>query len=93
MKIRTKAVWGACLLLALLGRPAAAMAQTTTQATPAPAPAPQASDPDSRLDPLQPDFTLTALPTTLRMPVHKVRVPGDHMNDSTAALQGTITVQ
>src|SRR5687768_7355981 len=67
MKIRTKAVWGGCVLLALLGCPAAALAQATT-----PPPAqPQASDPDSRLDPLQPDFTLAALPTTLRMPLGK----------------------
>ena len=29
---------------------------------------PQQSDPDVRVDPLQPDFTLGALPTTLRMP-------------------------
>jgi hypothetical protein len=71
MKIRTKAVWGTCLLLALLGRPATAVAQTTTQTTPPAAPAPQTSDPDSRLDPLQPDFTLAALPTTLRVPAHK----------------------
>jgi hypothetical protein len=72
MKIRTKAVWGGCLLLALLGRPAAAMAQTEPQTTTPVAPAPpQTSDPDSRLDPLQPDFTLAALPTTLRMPAHK----------------------
>ena len=75
MKIRTKAVWGTCVLLALLGHPATALAQATTPqpaqpATPAPA-QPLASDPDSRLDPLQPDFTLAALPTTLRMPVHK----------------------
>jgi hypothetical protein len=48
------------------------MAQTTTQTTPPAAPAPQTSDPDSRLDPLQPDFTLAALPTTLRMPAHKM---------------------
>jgi uncharacterized beta barrel domain-containing protein DUF5777 len=67
MKIRTKAVWGGCVLLALLGSPVAARAQAT--ATP-PA-APQSSDPDSRLDPLQPDFTLAALPTTLRLPAHK----------------------
>ena len=68
MKIRTKAVGGACVLLvALLGRPPAALAQA---APPPPAP-PQASDPDSRLDPLQPDFTLAALPTTLRMPPQK----------------------
>jgi hypothetical protein len=30
--------------------------------------APPQSDPDVRVDPLQPDFTLAALPTTLRMP-------------------------
>jgi hypothetical protein len=73
MKICAKAVWGACMLLALLGRPASALAQATTpQPAPPPAPAqPQASDPDSRLDPLQHDFTLTALPTTLRMPKYK----------------------
>jgi hypothetical protein len=68
MKIRTKAVWGSCVLLALLWSPAGAFAQTTPPTAPA---APQTSDPDSRLDPLQPDFTLAALPTTLRMPVHK----------------------
>lgn len=33
---------------------------------------PDQTDPDSRLDPLQPDFNLAALPTTLRMPVHKL---------------------
>lgn len=37
----------------------------------APAAQPATSDPDSRLDPLQPDFTLAALPTTLRMPAGK----------------------
>lgn len=31
-------------------------------------PAPTFSDPDRRLDPLQPDFNLAALPTTLRVP-------------------------
>lgn len=68
MQIRTKTVAGVCVLLAgLLGHPLPAQAQATA-AAPAP---PQASDPDSRLDPLQPDFTLTALPTTLRMPANK----------------------
>ena len=33
--------------------------------------APQRADPDARIDPLQPDFSLAALPTTLRMPRHK----------------------
>jgi hypothetical protein len=52
------------LLLAII-LPAAAGAQTA-------APAPDATDPDARVDALQPDFNLAALPTTLRMPVHKV---------------------
>lgn len=70
MKIRTKAVWGACVLLALLASPARALAQATTP--PPPPPPAQTSDPDSRLDPLQPDFTLAALPTTLRLPEHRM---------------------
>jgi hypothetical protein len=68
MKIRTKAVWGACVVLALMGAPATALAQTTA----APQTQPETSDPDSRLDPLQPDFTLAALPTSLRMPHYKM---------------------
>ena len=45
MTIRTKVVWGACLLVAVLASPAAVMAQTTTsQPTVAAAP-PQTSDP------------------------------------------------
>jgi hypothetical protein len=51
----------AFLFAALL--PAAAGAQT--------APPANASDPDARVDALQPDFNIAALPTTLRMPVHK----------------------
>lgn len=42
--------------------PAASVAQT----------APETSDPDVRVDPLQPDFVISALPTTLRMPKHKL---------------------
>lgn len=44
---------------------------------PAPAPAtpvqsePERNDPDMRVDPLQPDFNLAALPTTLRLPAGK----------------------
>lgn len=64
MKLRSRSVWIACALLALAAAPLLAQ-------TPAPAPAPATSNPDSRLDPLQPDFTLAALPTTLRMPVYK----------------------
>ena len=51
----------ACTLL-----PAIGFAQT-----PAAPPDPDKSDPDVRVDALQPDFNLVALPTTLRMPVHK----------------------
>ena len=51
---------GACALL-----PALAIAQTPA------APDPDKSDPDVRVDALQPDFNLVALPTTLRVPVHK----------------------
>lgn len=65
MKIRSKAVWGSCLALMVAGGPA--FAQDPAAAPPQPV----TSNPDSRLDPLQPDFNLAALPTTLRMPVGK----------------------
>jgi hypothetical protein len=47
--------------------PATAIAQDPAVPPPAQQP-PEQSDPDVRLDPLQPDFVLSALPTTLRMP-------------------------
>ena len=83
MSIRQKAVWGGCLILALgLARPAAAQTdqppqppaqpQTPAASQPADASQPTESNPDVRLDPLQPDFNLAALPTTLRMPEHKL---------------------
>ena len=53
---------------------ASAFAQGTGPSSPAaaaPAPQTERSDPDIPVDPLQPDFTLVALPTTLRMPLHK----------------------
>jgi len=50
--------------------PPPAPPQTPPQTPPA-APPPVTSDPDRRLDPLQPDFNLAALPTTLRVPVRK----------------------
>jgi hypothetical protein len=65
MQIRTRAVCGAILLL-LAGAPAFAQ---DPQAPPISQPA--ASDPDRRVDPLQPDFSLAALPTTLRVPAGK----------------------
>jgi hypothetical protein len=58
------ALWAAIALA-----PAAAHAQTPP---PAPAPATDEADPDARVDALQPDFNLAALPTTLRMPLHKI---------------------
>jgi len=48
-----------------------AFAQGTAAAQDPTAPQPQRSDPDIPVDPLQPDFNLAALPTTLRMPLHK----------------------
>ena len=47
-----------------------AFAQTPSQSPP-PAPQAERSDPDIPVDALQPEFTLAALPTTLRMPLHK----------------------
>jgi hypothetical protein len=41
---------------------------STAQDPNAPASQPERSDPDVRVDPLQPDFALGGLPTTLRMP-------------------------
>jgi Membrane bound beta barrel domain (DUF5777) len=60
----------AAILVVALFAPAA-RAQDPTAAPPPPQ-APQASDPDIRLDPLQPDFTLAALPTALRLPKNKL---------------------
>jgi Membrane bound beta barrel domain (DUF5777) len=51
--------------------PSVAVAQTTAPQTPPPD-QPDQTDPDVRVDALQPDFNLAALPTTLRMPVHKL---------------------
>ena len=56
----------AAAVLALVLCPALAFAQT-----PPSAPPPAQSNPDIRVDPLQPDFNLAALPTTLRLPAHK----------------------
>jgi hypothetical protein len=54
----------ATIALALV--PALAAAQAPS------APAADESDPDARVDAVQPDFDLAALPTTLRMPLHKL---------------------
>jgi hypothetical protein len=69
MKIRKGFVWGG---LALLLSAVPARAQDPAPQPPTPPPAPQQSNPDVRVDPLQPDFTLVALPVTLRMPAHKL---------------------
>src|SRR5215204_1519298 len=60
MSIRFKNLCGAVALVVLSSAPL--LAQT---------PPPATTNPDSRIDPLQPDFNLAALPTTLRVPVHK----------------------
>jgi hypothetical protein len=57
------------LMAAMILIPALVRAQTTP-ASPQPD-QPEQSDPDVRLDPLQPDFNLAALPTTLRLPRSK----------------------
>lgn len=82
MMIRQKAVWGWCVVLALCGAPSAmaqdqSQSQSQTQGQAAPqqptaAPEPEKADPDVRVDPLQPDFLLSALPTTLRLPHNKL---------------------
>jgi hypothetical protein len=62
--LRRVATFGLSLALLL---PVAAAAQDPA-AAPAPQPPAERADPDARVDPLQPDFTLATLPTTLRMP-------------------------
>jgi hypothetical protein len=71
MKFRLKAITGAgvAMYLALVS-PAAA--QTPSDPTAPAQAAAVTSNPDIRLDPLQPDFNLAALPTTLRMPQGKL---------------------
>lgn len=53
------------------GAPASAQGTSTPAASQEPAPPPAAAPNDARVDPLQPDFDLVALPVTLRMPAHK----------------------
>jgi len=60
-----------CVLVPLTASAQTPPAQTPTTQAPPPD-QPDQSDPDARVDALQPDFNLAALPTTLRMPVHKL---------------------
>ena len=63
----------ACVCAAGCSRPALPSARRRRRRAGARArPRRPASDPDVRVDPLQPDFNLAALPTTLRMPEHKL---------------------
>jgi len=81
MTLSSKCVPAALMVLALL-LPQPSAAQDPTPTTPPetgqttapaqPPAAPETTDPDRRLDPLQPDFALAALPTTLRMPKHRL---------------------
>jgi hypothetical protein len=73
MQIRSKAVWGVGVALSLALATSAAAQTPPDQAPPPAAQTPPAtSNPDIRVDPLQPDFNLAALPTTLRMPQNKL---------------------
>lgn len=67
--IRTCAV----LIVLIAGLPRAAVAQGESTPPPSPAtPAPASQpDPDQQFQPAEPDFTLGALPTTLRVPSRK----------------------
>src|SRR5688572_30504564 len=58
-----------CLLVVVLA-PASVSAQDPPS-QPATAQEPERNDPDVVVDPMQPEFTLLALPTTLRMPSGK----------------------
>ncbi|HEX5475736.1 MAG TPA: DUF5777 family beta-barrel protein [Vicinamibacterales bacterium] len=84
MQLCRKAIWGARHVLIATCLLALTAAWSTAQdPAPAPPPAPAtqtppASDPDVRVDPLQPDFTLVALPTTLRVPNHKMSFRVSH---------------
>src|SRR5262245_16468031 len=62
-------------VLALICALAPSLAAAQSPSTPPQTPQqdqPDQSDPDAKVDALQPDFNLAALPTTLRMPVHKL---------------------
>lgn len=67
MSLRLTAVFALTLL------PVALLAQeTAAKAAPAPAQAPAGEPDDLEVDPIQPDFTVINLPTTLRLPRHKL---------------------
>src|SRR5438874_11742896 len=67
----SRAMVGRCVLAGLLAC-TALTAPAFAQDPAAPQPPPEQADPNARVDPLQPDFNLAALPVTLRMPVHKL---------------------
>ena len=58
------------VLALFLAFAASAAAPVYAQAPAAPAPAPASDDDDEKLRPLEPDFSLINLPTTLPLPVH-----------------------
>ena len=63
----------AAVVLLLAGSPASAQSQSApAPATPAVAQPDDQNVSDARVDPLQPDFNLAALPVTLRLPSHKM---------------------
>jgi hypothetical protein len=72
MMLRSNWLSGVCLTLTLAVPSLAAAQDPPPTAPPQTSPAPVTSNPDVRLDPLQPDFNLAALPTNLRLPAHKM---------------------
>lgn len=71
MRLFSTVFSAAVLVVAMTATPARAQ-DPQTQQPPPPASAPVTSDPDVRVDVLQPDFNLAALPTTLRLPKNKM---------------------
>jgi len=72
MMIRLKTVWSVCAALALLAATPVFAQDPQAPQQPAPQPAPEKANPDARVDVLQPDFNLAALPVTLRLPQYKL---------------------
>ncbi len=66
--MRLRSLFAILLLVLVTGSPAWAQAQSEAAAA---APPVQDDDPDRDVNPSQPDFTLAALPTTLRVPRHR----------------------
>ena len=70
--MRPTGLFACCLVVFLMmALPASVAALPQDPPPPPPAQEPERSDPDVIVDPMQPEFNLLALPTTLRMPAGK----------------------